>query len=210
MSSIRFIFVSALLASLLASPPDGFGDDQVEPEQRTEPDHDRHTIAPPRDYPSRWDRLARTNVCDWLTAGEIEQGLGLGTSLELRGNAARCEYVFQLPNGRSERAFSLYVEIHDQIETVREAELSMTEGFSASLFTPFDSGAADLNVYVSKKGTYLYVFPQNGTTLWRLEYLKESPEHEALYGPVTGSIPGPEGLGSQLLTLLVRTYDGRL
>jgi len=70
------------------------------------------------------------------------------------------------------------VRCKDSADKARENELGFSEGISGRQFTPFDSGAPDLGVYVNKKGKYLYVFPRNGRTMWRLGYRGSAIEQE--------------------------------
>ncbi len=149
-----------------AAPP------QAMPElQRDEPVYERppDPVAKP-DFANRWDQLSQKKVCTWLSAGEVEEKLGLTVTLQQQQQPSRCDFVYKEANGRQKRMFSLYVELHPTEASVRQAERNVSEGFTGSLFEPYDPGAADLHVYISKKSNYLYAFPQDGMTLWRLEF----------------------------------------
>lgn len=153
-----------------------------------------------QDIPNRWDGMAQKDICNWLPAAVLERELGLEATLTQTKQPARCDYRFKPADGYSERAFSLYVEVHDDLAYLRKSESSMSEGFTGSLFTPFDSGTTELNVYVSNKDTYLYVYPDGGTTLWRLEYLADPAKKKALFGSATP----PESLGREFVRILVQ------
>jgi hypothetical protein len=83
------------------------------------------------------------------------------------------------------------------------------EGFAKRLFTPFDAGTSELNVCVANKGHYLYAFPAGGLTLWRLEYIKDSPERDKYFSPSLGR-SGSADLGPRFIEILVDKYDDRL
>lgn len=161
---------------------------------------------PAQDSSNRWDGLAQRDICAWLPTAVLEEELGLAVTLTQKKEPSRCDYRFKLPDGYPERAFSLYVEVHDDLAYLRSAETSMAEGFTGSLFTPFDPGTPDLNVYVSNKDTYLYVYPDGGTTLWRLEYLADPAKKKALFG----SASPPESLGREFIRILVQVNGNQI
>jgi hypothetical protein len=159
-------------------------------------------------YPSRWDDLALLDHCDWLTTGELETGLGLRVPVTVRKAQAGCEHHIQLQGGPSEMALRLYVEVHRQPADAREMEAGFREGVPASQFTRFDAGVPDLNVYVSIRGEYLYVFPANGITLWRLGYMKDAPARSAFY--TRASDGSADDLGRRFMRTLVAKYKNQL
>lgn len=69
-------------------------------------------------------------------------------------------------------------------------------------------GRTDLNVYVNKKGKYLYAFPRDGRTYWVIRY-KPSYGMEDIYRPKAGSAIDRE-IGPLFMKLLVEKYGGRL
>lgn len=182
-------------ATSAALPPAGPTPRPDEPEYNRPPDP-----APKTDFVNRWDRLSQKEVCAWLSADEVEKKLGLTVALQQRQQPSRCDFVFKQANGRSERMFSLYVELHDSKSSVREAERGVSEGFTGSLFEPYDPGAADLHVYVSKKSNYLYAFPQDGMTLWRLEFNSDPSED------VDADQSADKHPGKRFVRLLVQTH----
>jgi hypothetical protein len=165
-------------------------------------------------HASRWDNLTLLDHCYWLTANAVETGLGLLHPIEFRRVETRCQYRFrspQGPKGWTSRILSLYVEVHADPANVREAEARLSQGLTGGGFQLFETGAPDLHVYVSRTGDYLYVFPENGITLWRLGYLEDSPENRTLYTTMPSRPGAPtRDLGRRFMQLLVDTYKDRL
>jgi hypothetical protein len=149
------------------------------------------------DYPSRWDDLTLVDSCLWISPEELREYLGLSERLTAKRADFQCKYWVHDPNGESEVALQIYVERHATTKRVREIEADFSERFPSRQFTPLDPGARDLKAYVNNKGTYLYVFPENGITMWRIGY---KPRNVALR----------LGLGPRFLQLLVQKYADHL
>ncbi len=79
---------------------------------------------------------------------------------------------------------------------------------SGRQFTSVDVGADDLNVYVHKRSMYLYAFPKDGRSYWRLGY-KPTYGMDDVYQPPEGSGIEQE-VGPRFMTLLVKKYGERL
>jgi hypothetical protein len=156
------------------------------------------------DYPSRWDDLTLVDSCLWATPEELAEHLGIGVPIMTRRVDFQCRYYV----GNYNVFLHVYVEVHATAETVREAEYNFSEGFGRLQFTAMDPGASDLHVYVSTGSNYLYAFPENGRTQWRIQYLRAGPELEALNGPTDGEVL--ERIGPRFMQLLVEKYGGQL
>jgi hypothetical protein len=180
---------------------------QPEPAIRAEPEPVQSDAR--RTFPNRWDKLSQVDYCQWLTADELAGELTFHVPLECRKTPSGFRYELVDPGGDRPVAFMLIVEVHPGQESVRSAESGLSEGFAKRFFTPFDAGTPDLNVYVSTKGYYLYAFPAGGLTLWRLEYLEESPERDKYYSPSPGR-SGNADLGPRFIEMLVDKYGNRL
>lgn len=161
------------------------------------------------DFPNRWDKLSQVDYCDWLTPDELARQLTLHAPLECRRTDNGFRYELPRDGDDWPVAFFLLIEVHPGQESVRKAEAGVSEGFAKRLFTPFDPGTAELNVYVSNKGHYLYAFPAGGLTLWRLEYIKASPERDKYYSPSPGR-SGNADLGPRFIEILVDKYRDKL
>ena len=158
-------------------------------------------------YPSRWDDLTLVDSCLWITPEELQKHLGLEYEVTAKRSDFQCKYRVHFPDGQTDVLLSVYVERYASAEKMRENEYEFSEGFPRLQFTPFDPGTPDLHVYLQNKSRYLYAFPADGVTMWRLGY-KGSP----LY---TDWLSQPEGgvekdIGAQYLQLLVVKYNGRL
>lgn len=152
-----------------------------------------------------WDALSGRQICDWLPADEIEEAFGLAVELRIQRNHWQCNYRFLMPNGYSATAFIFYVEPHDNANYPREAETRMSTGFIGTQFERFDPGTPLLHGYNSVRAPYLYVYPTDGITMWKLDFLKDSPEKDVMFG----SAPQPPNLGKAFLTLLIDKYRDR-
>jgi hypothetical protein len=161
------------------------------------------------DYPSRWDDLTLVDSCVWISPKELEEHLGLSARLTSKRIDYQCKYWVHFPNGDSTVLLQVYVEYHPKAETVLENKRGFSEGVSGRQFTPFDPGAADLEVYVHRKGKYLYAFPRDGVTMWRIGYKGAGPERDRFYQP-KGDAGIDQDLGPRFLRLLVDKYEGRL
>ena len=159
-------------------------------------------------YPSRWDDLTLVDSCLWISPDELADYLGLTARLSASSADFQCKYRVHLPNGNSGVFLSVYVELHPDTKYPREAEAGFASGPASMQFTPFDPGTADLKVYLHKKSRYLYAFPANGRSYWRLGY-KPSYGLDGVYTPPAGS--GIEqDVGPRFLKLLVEKYGGQL
>jgi hypothetical protein len=161
------------------------------------------------DYPSRWDDLTLLDSCLWIAPAELEERLGLTARLTAKKEGSQCKYRVRFPGEDGPVILSVYAELYRSAEDMRESERSFSTGISGQQFTNFDAGAEDLHVYVHRKGRYLYVFPREGRTKWRIGYLGRGPERDRFYRP-----EGEEGiaqdLGPRFLRLLVEKYGSQL
>jgi len=159
------------------------------------------------DFPNRWDRLSQVGFCQWLTTKELERELTFRAPLSCRdtGKGFRIEASVE-GDDWPEQVFMLIVEVHPTQETVRRAEINTSQGFSTRLFTPFDVGTPELNVYLANRGHYLYAFPAGGLTLWRLEYLRPGPKRDRYYAPSPGR-SGNADLGPRFMEMLVDKFS---
>ena len=162
-------------------------------------------------YPSRWDDLTLVDSCLWISPETLEKHLGVSEPLSAVRSDFQCKYRVRTPDGYADETvmMQVYVERHPTSEIVREKKRSFTEGVSVRQFTPFDAGASDLEVYVHHKGKYLYAFPRDGRTMWRIGYMGEGPERDKFYEP-DGEAGMEQGFGPRYIRLLVETYGGRL
>ena len=197
-----------MLEGMLRSPA---AETPVKSEEPSKPylndtDYTRGYQPVARNYPNPWDSLSGRQVCDWLTADEIEEALNLAVELKTQRTNWRCTYRFMMPNGRSATAFNFYIEPHDDPSYPREAEARMSSGAVGTQFDRFDPGTPMLHGYNSVRGHYLYVYPRAGITLWELNFLKDSPEKDVMFGTARQ----PQNLGKAFLTLLIDKHRDRL
>mgnify|MGYP000545440486 CR=1 FL=1 len=108
--------------------------------------------------------------CLWVSADELASRLGLAVQLTTTFSDFQCKYRVKLENGNGGALMSLYVEFYQQSKDARDAESRLSKGAASRQFTHFNPGVDDLNVYVNKSSKYLYVFPENGQSLWRIGY----------------------------------------
>ena len=161
------------------------------------------------DYPSRWDDLTLVDSCLWISPEELQAHLGMSLRLTAKRRDFQCKYQVHFPEGDSDVLLSVYVERHPNPEKLRESQRRFYEGVSGMQFTAFDPGAKDLTVYLSKKGRYLYVFPHDGITMWRLGY-KVSVLNKDRFPLANGDGPIEQDIGARFMKLLVEKYGGRL
>lgn len=159
-------------------------------------------------YPSRWDDLTLVNSCLWISPEELAEHLDLKAKLTVSYSDFQCKYRAHLANGSSGVFLSLYIELHPDTKYPRESEQGFASGAPSIQFTPFDAGAPDLNVYVHKKSHYLYAFPANGRSYWRIGY-KPPYGLDGVYLPPAGS-GIEEEVGPRFMQLLVEKYAGQL
>ncbi len=167
-------------------------------------------LAASVDFPNRWDKLSKVDACQWLTIDELEKALTFHSPLACR--KTRKGFIIETSiEGDDYPAvpFMLIIEVHPGQKTVRKAEADVSEGFATKLFTPFDAGTSEVNVYLSNKGHYLYAFPVGGLSLWRLQYLKPSAERDKYYSPSPGRSGNPD-LGPRFMEMLVDKFADRL
>jgi hypothetical protein len=160
-------------------------------------------------YPSRWDDLTLLDSCLWIAPAELGEKLGLTAGLTARKEGSQCKYRARFPEEDGPVVLSIYAELYRSAEDMRESERSFSTGVSGQQFTPFDAGAEDLRVYVHRKGRYLYVFPRDGRTKWRIGYLGRGPERDRFYRP-EGEEEIAQDLGPRFMCLLVEKYGSQL
>lgn len=154
------------------------------------------------DSPNPWDRLTSVQICDWLTADEVEEALGLAVELKFSRSDWLCNYRFMMPNGYSATAFTLFVEPHEDPSHPRAAESRLSR---SGQYERFDPGARLLRSYNNEFAPTIYVFPEDGITIWELSFLEDSPEKDVMFGPA----PQPPNLGKAFLTLLIDKHGAR-
>lgn len=168
-------------------------------------DYTRAVQSFEHDSPNPWDRLTNTQICDWLTADEIEAGLGLAVELSISRSDWLCNYRFMMPNDRSATAFTLYVEPHEDPNYPRNAEFRVGQGPGALQNVQFDPGSRLLHAFNNEYAPTIHVFPKDGVTIWLLTFLADSPEKDVMFG----SSPQPANLGKAFLKLLIDKYGER-
>ena len=167
-------------------------------------------LATAGDFPNRWDKLSQVGFCQWLTIEELERELDFRVPLSCRdtGKGFQIEAT-AAGDSWPQQVLMLIVEVHPGQETVREAETNTAEGFATKLFTPFDAGTPELHVYLANRGHYLYAFPADGLTIWRLEYLQPGEKRDIYYAPSPGR-SGNADIGPRFMEMLVDKYESRL
>ena len=168
-------------------------------------DYTRAVQSFEHDSPNPWDQLTNTQICDWLTADEIEEDLSLAVELKISRSDWLCNYLFLMPNGHGATAFTLYVEPHEDPNDPREAEVRVGQGPGALQYVRFDPGTRLLHAYNNEYSPTIHVFPKDGVTIWLLTFLNDSPEKDVMFG----SAPQPANLGKAFLTLLIDKYGKR-
>ncbi|WP_299082312.1 hypothetical protein [uncultured Paraglaciecola sp.] len=159
-------------------------------------------------YSNRWDDLSMVDSCLWISADELAKRLGLSVQLTATNSDFQCKYRVKLPNGKGGVLLSLYVEFHQQSQNTRNAESRLSEGPASRQFSPFNLSVDDLNVYVNKRSRYLYVFPKNGQTLWRIGY-KAPYGLKDIYQP-SSNAGIDQHIGSVFVRMIVEKFASRL
>jgi len=168
-------------------------------------------------YVSRWDDLTLVDACLWIPPDELRDKFNIKGRITARYTDARCKFYVHATDSNKKQMLAtsgaesmmmlqVYVELHDSTDWPRESEGNIG---GSSQYTSFDAGARDLIVHTHHKNKHLYVYPQDGRTMWRLGYKAAGPERDVIYDP-TGVPGAADNLGKRYMQLLVEKYGRQL